>query len=696
MNRIRTKKQPSFYERCWMEGLPLGNGITSALILGNVGKEHIFINRFDRWEGSDAEFLPDVSDEFRRMRDLIRQGNYKDSNFILTKALTEKGYNPVFPPVPCQPYELVLEFICKEPFSKYERGILFDSGEAYVSYNQGKVRITRRAFVSMADDAVIYECSSDAPFSVKLSRFDKLNFTFTYTAGRQTDMTDSILIEDTTRLLISVSFNKVPSEDYNTLLEYHLPLWKKAMGDAELSLKNNDSYTETLMEDNNDNGISPELIEKLWKFGRYLFVSGTAEGGYPFSLYGLWSCEKDPMWAQNVANENVQIIYHHAATGGLIHLVKPLIHYYYAQMDKCREAAKKLFGCGGIFVSVYSTPVSAYPSPNVPVIINYISAAAWLCRHFYEYYVYTDDKDLFEGEILPFMLETAEFWVDYITRENGKTEIIPSVSPENTPKNLISEEQLEKVGLTHPNPTVKNSTMDFALLKELLTNLMEISQEHPIDKSKIAVWQDILSQIPDYRINSDEAVAEWMDEGLDDFYMHRHLSHIYPLFPGNEISPDSPLLPAFEKAVDLRELGGFAGWTYPHMSAIYSRLGNGEKAAEMLDGLVKYCTLGNLFTLGYDYREQGSWTSGGQAVVQLDGITGAVGAVQEMLFRSNSKKLYILPALPSCLNEGSLKGWHFPDGTVDISWNKSEGKIDLKINGGEGYKIIYPEWYENT
>ncbi len=692
MNRLRIKKHTSFPEKNWMEGLPLGNGITSAVVLGNVGKEHIYVNRFDRWDGEDTEALPDVASEFKRMRDLIRRGSYGDTNFILSKALSDKGYNPIFPPTPSVPYELTLEFVCKDTYRKYERGINFDTGEAYVTYRQGEATMKRRAFVSMADDAVIYECTSDVPFSVKISRFDKVNFTFTYAAGRQTDTKDYVLVEDTTRLLIAISFNEAPTEDYDTLFEYHLPLWEKAIGDAELSLGNQDRFNEALIEDNNDNGISPELLEKLWKFGRYLFVSGTADNAYPFALYGLWSCEKDPMWAQNVANENVQIIYHHAATGGLIHLVKPLIHYYYEQMDKCREAAKKLFGCDGIFVSVYSTPVSAYPSPNVPVIINYVSAAPWLCRHFYEYYVYTKDEELLESEILPFMLETAQFFEDYLIRENGTVEIVPSVSPENTPKNLIPSDKTDSVGLAHPNPAVKNSTMDFAILKELLTNLLELSQTHPISKQKTSLWHQILSEIPDYRINSDGAIAEWMDEELEDSYCHRHLSHVYPLFPGDEIGIDSPLLDAFEKAVDMREMGGFAGWTHPHMSIIYSRLGRSESAVDALDGLVKYAMLDNFLTLGYDYREQGEYTGTVLPPIQLDGILGAVGAVQEMLFRARGKELYVLPALPDRLNKGSLKNWHFPDGTVDITWDKAEGKIDLKINGGEGYKVIYPKW----
>lgn len=692
--KIWTKKAPSFPSRRWMEALPLGNGITSAMLFGSVGTECININRFDRWEGGDADFLPDVSEDFRKMQDSVKRGEYKDANFILCNALRDKGYNPVYPPVPSVPYEFRITFTCKAPFSKYRRGIDLEKGEAFVTYHEGDAKICRRAFVSMADDIVAYRCTSDAPFTVKLSIPESLSTKVTFVGGVKKEVEGATLIEDTNRIEIMLSFGSIPNLDYDTLFERHLAKWKDAMGEATLSLcKESDTHNEALIEDNNDNGISAELVEKLWRWGRYLFVSGTSESGYPFPLYGLWCGEKDPMWAQNVANENVQIIYQHTSVGGLSHLVKPLIHYYFNQMDKCREAARKLFGCRGIFVSVYSTPVSTYPSPNVPVIINYISAAPWLCRHFWEYYVYTGDEELLRSEILPFMLETAAFFEDYITRENGKVEIIPSVSPENSPKNLIGD-SLEKVGFTHPCPVVKNSTMDYALLKELLTNLSECAKSHTIDESRVALWREILFEIPEYKVNRDGAVSEWISDDLEDYYRHRHLSHIYPLFPGNEIGKDSPLLCAFEKACDMRELGGFAGWTYPHMSAVYSRLGRGEDALSMLEGLVKYCMTENFLSLGFDYCDRGSWSEGTlPATVQLDGVTGAVAAVQEMLFRVRGDELYILPALPERLGKGSLKNWSYPKGKIDITWNKSEGKIDITLHGCENYKIICPDWY---
>ena len=115
----------------------------------------------------------------------------------------------------------------------------------------------------------------------------------------------------------------------------------------------------------------------------------------------------------------------------------------------------------------------------------------------------------------------------------------------------------------------------------------------------------------------------------------------------------------------------------------------------MLEGLVKYCMTENFLSLGFDYCDRGSWSEGAlPATIQLDGITGAVGAVQEMFFRVRGRELYILPALPNRLNSGCLKNWHFPCGTVDIEWNKSEKYIKITLRGGDGYDVIYPDWYK--
>lgn len=223
-------------------------------------------------------------------------------------------------------------------------------------------------------------------------------------------------------------------------------------------------------------------------------------------------------------------------------------------------------------------------------------------------------------------------------------------------------------------PVTKNPTIEFAILKELLMNLLEISDTHTELKEQAKKWQDMLSKIPEYRTNDSGAIAEWMDEAVHDYYAHRHLSHLYPIFPGTEIEDTEKydLLPAFKKAVDMRELGYMTGWSIMHMAAIYARLKEKEKVFDCFNMLSKVCLLDNFFTLHNDDRQMGITVvdMGNEifAPVQLDAIMGAVNAVQEMLIYVSAKTIKLLPACSERFEKGSADLCFF-DGTVKLKWD---------------------------
>lgn len=353
-------------------------------------------------------------------------------------------------------------------------------------------------------------------------------------------------------------------------------------------------------------------------------------------------------WCQNVANENVEMIYWHQPVGGLARLVKPLVDYYISQMEDSRENARKLFGCRGIYVTTYTCPGCGLSTLNVPVIFNWISAAGWLSRHFVAYCKATQDWETLREKVLPFMREAALFYEDYACYEaDGSMKLYPSVSPENSPGNFIPKEFSEHMG--HVMPSVINATMDFAVLKDLLTNLIDLSRQEGMYQEDTVKWADMLKAIPDYQVNRDGAVKEWMHPELEDFYRHRHLSHLYPVFPGDEVTWQSrpDLWDAFEKAVELRELGGQSGWSMAHMASIYARFGRGEQAAECLDLLCRACLTNSFFTLHNDWREMGlSLTIEDMHARQLDANMGIVNALQEMLFFAGDGLVKLLPACP--------------------------------------------------
>ena len=470
--------------------------------------------------------------------------------------------------------------------------------------------------------------------------------------------------------------NKAATETYDTLQAEHVRLHRRLYNSADLRLYNGRTFHSNgdLLADAQQGTVSTELAEKMWRFGRYLFVSGTHRRGNPFPLYGLWVCGYYRPWNQHVSNENVEIIHWHAAVGGLNELLPALIHYFYRQMDTAREVAQKLFGCRGIFFSVYSSPGFAQIAPLVPVIAHFNGTAAWLCRHFYEYYLLSQDEALLEKEILPLMLEAAAFYEDYVTEEQGRLVIFPAVSPENSPLEFKNTHRPTASG--HPMPVVKNPTVEIAILKELLTNLLTLSKTHPLPAERVARWQDMLAKTPDYRVNGDGAVAEWIPHEMTDQYFHRHLSHLYPVFPGTEIvdSGREDLLPAFRRAVELRQLGAHTGWSMAHMAAIYARLESAEQAVECLDMMAKTVVLENFLTLSHDYRSMGitaTHFNGGDpnfCPVQLDALMGWVNAVQEMLLFVSPSRVHLLPACPAAWNSGRTT-LHIFGGTVTLEWN---------------------------
>lgn len=696
MYKIWMKKPASWAGELWRESLPMGNGRTSALMCGSIGYEHIWVNRSDRWEDGEDSTLPDVHDTLPQAREWIMQGRYAEANDLLAKTLNERGYKPRMA-TPMAPVEIRLRFENEQPYRSYRRGVDLDTGEAFVSFEQGAVQFDRRAFISRSEDQFVLRIRATDKLNVKVDKpFDqRLRLKLLLgSGGRLLDRGEYFHVEEAQDLLLIVRFDTDPAVDsYEHMLERHLPLHRTAMGDAALWLDGSDHNTEMLLDDAAQSEASAELCEKLWRFGRYLFVSGTCQDGGPFPLYGLWNGIAHPIWAQNVANENIEMIYWHAPTGGYAPMLKPLIHYYYKKMEAFHEAARKLFGCRGIYVSTYTTPLNSLPVPNVPVIVNYIGCAGWLSSHFFDYYRYTQDDALLKSEILPFMMEAAAFYEDYIVRDaNGRIAIIPSVSPENTPGNFMPEDFHLHMG--HQNPVVWNATMDFAILRELLTHLLEINQTFPLNEARVSNWRAILNDLPDYQVNSDGAIREWMDGRLDDFYLHRHLSHLYPLFPGEEIHPDHPLFPACKKAVELRKLGGLSGWSLAHMSAIHARLGQSEQAISRLDTLVKGCLLPNLFTLHNDWRDMGVTLQIDVAPVQLDALMGVVNAIQEMLFRASPGRLTFLPACPERFAKGKAHHWRFPGGWVNFRWNLAEWCCEAEIVAERSVSIaiICPLW----
>ncbi|MFM9276676.1 glycosyl hydrolase family 95 catalytic domain-containing protein [Paenibacillus jiagnxiensis] len=472
------------------------------------------------------------------------------------------------------------------------------------------------------------------------------------------------------------------TDDYETLLARHAALHRPLFHTSSLDIDDagdDDRSNEQLLFEAYEGEAPTGLVRKLWEYGRYLFISGTSADSQPFGLYGLWCGDYLLPWTHNMANENIQMMYWHAGVGGLSELTPSLFRYYNGLMDDFRENARRLYGCRGIYIPAGTTPGSGVPNQIVPVIMNWTGAAGWLARHYYEYFQFTCDKQFLTETALPFMTAALQFYEDFLVLdENGFYRIYPSVSPENTPQNFMPPDGQQ---IAHPMPTTISATMDIAILKELLTNVIEGSRLVGVNSGDIPRWEKMLTRIPPYQINEDGSIREWMHPAFDDRRDHRHLSHIYPVFPGQEVTSEShpEWFQAFDIAVRQRLLGAQSGWSLAHMASIYARLGDGEQALESLNILTRACLMNNLFTLHNDWRNMGICMEMASAPVQLDANMGWVNAVQEMLLFVSAREIRILPALPSKWKTGAVRDWRIHGGRISFAWNLPKGAFTLEL-----------------
>ncbi len=746
-------RSPAAWHRdMYREAAPAGNGLIGVLIYGGISQERIAINHARLWERGKRQMLPDVHETLARTREAIDRGDYWGGNWFGANALKEQGYSPrLGNPIPVG--DLVLEMDGREMFKHYRRMIHMDTGEVEVTWQEGENHFARTTFVSRKRDLIFCQMTSDkAEFSCQAGFHshetweddakkkwenqtcecfaEGADFGFqarheddtwyglggsVRTDGKVTQRGDRLCITEATHVVIVVRpivfsarepksmFHEGWEEalfDYETCREEHARLHRALYESAGLSLGGSqDTPNEDLIAGAFEDEACAELLEKQWKFGRYLMISGTREGGLPFSLYGLWHGRYKMPWPHNMANENVQMIYWHTLSGNLGDTMRTLIQYYVSRMPQFRECAQKLFGLPGIYLPAGTTPEHCYPTQIVPVILNWIGCAGWLSQMFYRYYQYTGDEALLRQAILPFMLEAGEFYEHYIVRdEKGTVRIYPSVSPENTPGNLIPQEQPD---MAHPCPSVENATMDIAIMKELFGNLLEVSETLGLYTDKKELWEDIIRHLPAYDVTEDGDVREWQKDGLDQRYNHRHLSHIYPLFPGTEIvrgREDEETVKAFEKAVDKRILGAQTGWSLSHMACIYARLQRPEKVMECLDIMDKACLLRSFFTLHNDWRGMGlTLGKGSSAPMQLDAAMGIVQALQECLLFVDKDCVKLLPALPRRLSKGELWDFRFMTGSVSMDWDMEKKILNARLHALRPTEItlILPAWAED-
>ncbi|MBO5374198.1 MAG: glycoside hydrolase family 95 protein [Clostridia bacterium] len=737
----------SYPATVWNDTTPLGNGRLGASVYGAVYDERILINHeaLFNWLSPDAK-VPDVSYALKEVRALMDDGKYKEANEYYTNLLKDKNYNTgkaKFHPM----MDLHLVVSSAVAPENYSRELDMENGVCTISYTEDGKKCTRTILASQVNGAVVVNIKKEESFDLTLSleQHDladyadrELYHTFTSYAdknyifaecttlgklhysgalkvlecdgeiqagkserARKIDMagearlSNFIKIKGAKNVTILIDAESIfaPFEemkakldkisgDFNTMLKEHQESFSKLFNKTKITIDQNEqnASNESLLMSSYSGKVDGRITQKMADFGRYLLISSSYGCALPANLQGLWNGDYSPAWACTYFNnENIQMAYWQAYAGGLADTVLPLFNLYDKFKDDYRDNAKMLYGCRGILLPLFMDNSNGRKENLQPHVIYWTGSSAWISAIYYDYYLFTGDKKFLLERAYPFMKEACLFYEDFMVEdEGGRLKSYPSNSPENRANGDFDGAGELSVSI--------NSTMDFALLKELLTNLISASKELGIDNEKREQWRKMLSKIPEYEINEDGAMREWLHPDFKDNYHHRHQSHIYPLFPGFEITEENnkEIFDAIKVAVEKRLCIGLkeqTGWSFAHMANIFARLGNGKKAKECLDLLVRFCTGTNLYTYHNDWRNMGvtlKYMHSGHAPFQIDANMGFTGAVYEMLLYSDTDKIKVLPAIPNEWEAGKVEGVFARGGFVlSYEWSKNEISVEI-------------------
>lgn len=724
----------------WREALPSGNGRVGALVYGSVNEERVLFNHNELWYGGRVAELPDMSEDLEVVRRLMLEGDYVDANSHYSKKMKEmgfKGTNARYHPA----LDMLVTTDTDHMFEDYRRTLNFETGEVEVAWRDGDTRFSRKLFVSIPDDVSVMSITADKAGAIRGSvtldihdlkdAIDKsgryIDSPFTYKtmvdgdfvefcadgtdggefggvlrvicSGGQADAdrrairfsgADEVLLiagffanEESAAAVPRLKKELAALEgDYATLFERHAPLHQKKFNTVRVNINPTgpqDTPNEFLLLDAYQNPASPELVQRLADYGRYLLISSTRSGGYPANLQGIWNGDYIPPWAGFLGNnENLQMNYWQALPGDLEDSMMNFFDYFDGHLDEFRYNAKQLFGCRGIFIPPFMSPESGVLRHTAPHVIHWTDAASWLASFYYDWYLFTGDEAFLKNRAVPFMKEVALFYEDYIVKgPDGKNMLFPGSSPENYPASM---KERVKVHM--------NATISYAVSKEVFSHLIEACEQLGIEQEGVKRWKKQLADMPEYQVNEDGAIKEWMHPDFTDCYEHRHQSHIYPLFPGTEITAESnpEIYEACRVAIEKRLVIGLSsqtGWSLAHMANVYTRLGDGERALEALNILARCCLGQNLFTYHNDWRKMGVTTThvyGRTSPFQMDANFGIPAAVMEMLCGSTSDVLRILPALPAAWPSGSFDDLLTRVGArTSASWDMEQRTIELTL-----------------